>query len=107
MQRWQEQAEQKLAELLRTAESFNKMQDIWTQLAHHQEPGFVAYAKQKAAMYQKMAFSCDDGLSRAGYGGLRAKIMKGKISLLDVVNRCRLDETWSLEDEDGMARVHK
>jgi hypothetical protein len=101
MQRWQEQAEQKLAELLRTAESFKKMQDIWTHLARRQEPGFVAYAKQKAAMYGKMVSSSDEGLVCAGYAGLRARIEKDEISLLDVVEKHRLDETWSIDADDG------
>ncbi|KAJ7930322.1 hypothetical protein B0H13DRAFT_1858952 [Mycena leptocephala] len=35
MQRWQEQKEQKLVELLRTVRSFVKMQHVWTQLADH------------------------------------------------------------------------
>ncbi|KAJ7939696.1 hypothetical protein B0H13DRAFT_2300393 [Mycena leptocephala] len=56
MQRWQEQGEQKLAELLRTIRSFKTMHIVWTRLADMQPPakiGAIAYAKQKAAMFQK------------------------------------------------------
>ena len=84
MQCWQEQIELKLAELLRTARSFRKMQEIWTKLAQHPKPGYSAYAKQKAAMYGRMAHSCDEGLDRVGYGGLRLMMESGG-SLLEFV----------------------
>ncbi|KAF7372608.1 CxC2 domain-containing protein [Mycena venus] len=52
MQRWQEQKEQKLIELLRTVRSFFKMQQVWTQLANghsSNQPGHAAYARQKSS----------------------------------------------------------
>ncbi|KAK7021678.1 hypothetical protein R3P38DRAFT_2533474, partial [Favolaschia claudopus] len=56
MQRWQEQGEQKLAELLRTNRSFLKMEDTWQVLGkRNNQPGHAAYAKQKAAMYRRRA----------------------------------------------------
>ncbi|KAJ6480333.1 hypothetical protein C8R45DRAFT_933261 [Mycena sanguinolenta] len=59
MQRWQEQCEQKLAELLRTNRSFLKMADTWTTVASQTaaacSPGHSAYAKQKAVMHHRRA----------------------------------------------------
>jgi hypothetical protein len=107
MQRWQEQTEQKLAELLRTSESFRKMQEIWTDLSKHHVGGYVAYAKQKAAIYGRMACSCDDGLARAGYSGLRTTLASG-LSLVDFVAAERSKEALILEvdfaDSDSTAR---
>ncbi|KAJ6479795.1 hypothetical protein C8R45DRAFT_1101241 [Mycena sanguinolenta] len=60
MQRWQEQIEQKLAELLRTYRSFTKMQAVWLELAASAvQHGAAAYARQKAAMYMRRASEAD------------------------------------------------
>ncbi len=70
MQRWQEQVEQKLAELLRTARSFAKMQSVWAQLADNQPShrrGAAAYARQKAAMYEKRTVQTREKLQELGY----------------------------------------
>ncbi|KAJ7809343.1 hypothetical protein B0H14DRAFT_3151655 [Mycena olivaceomarginata] len=75
MQRWQEQGEQKLAELLRTNRSFLKMEDTWTALALQNaptKPGHSAYAKQKAAMYRKRAEMAQALILGVGYGDLLA-----------------------------------
>ncbi|KAJ7827942.1 hypothetical protein B0H14DRAFT_2594896 [Mycena olivaceomarginata] len=54
MQRWPEQAEQKLAELLRTNRSFQTMERTWATLASANTlPGHQAYARQKAAMCKR------------------------------------------------------
>ncbi|KAJ6475849.1 hypothetical protein DFH09DRAFT_1109105 [Mycena vulgaris] len=55
MQRWKEQKEQKLVELLRTIRSYVKMQSVWSQLgdSHANQPGHAAYARQKAWMYER------------------------------------------------------
>jgi hypothetical protein len=103
MQRWQEQIELKLAELLQTARSFRKMQEIWTKLAQHPKPGYSAYAKQKAAMYGRMARSCDEGLDRAGYGTLRSTMELGG-SLLEFVEANRLKEKAILDADDLLER---
>ncbi|KAJ7609721.1 hypothetical protein DFH06DRAFT_1148295 [Mycena polygramma] len=58
MQRWQEQKEQKLVELLRTIRSFAKMQKVWTRLGQSHsanQPGHAAYARQKASMHERRA----------------------------------------------------
>ncbi|KAJ6617254.1 hypothetical protein B0H10DRAFT_1948492 [Mycena sp. CBHHK59/15] len=74
MQRWQEQGEQKLGELLRTNRSFTKMQWVWTELAASNDcPGHKAYAKQKAAMYGRRAFEAQEYVKSAGYEALRAE----------------------------------
>ncbi|KAJ7305423.1 hypothetical protein DFH08DRAFT_825113 [Mycena albidolilacea] len=72
MQRWQEQGEQKLAELLRTNHSFLKMEDTWTALALQNaqtKPEHSAYAKQKAVMYRKRAEMAQALILGVGYGG--------------------------------------
>ncbi|KAJ6527315.1 hypothetical protein DFH09DRAFT_1094813 [Mycena vulgaris] len=57
MQRWKEQKEQKLVELLWTIRSYVKMQSVWSQLgdSHANQPGHAAYARQKAWMYERWA----------------------------------------------------
>ncbi|KAJ7798689.1 hypothetical protein B0H14DRAFT_3092881 [Mycena olivaceomarginata] len=69
MQRWQEQKEQKLAELLRTNRSFLKMEATWTALASDSATaGHRAYARQKAATYRTRAQQAQNFVTRAGYG---------------------------------------
>ena len=73
MQRWQEQKEQKLAELLRTNRSFLKMQKTWMALASYTEilgAGHQAYAKQKATTYEKRAEAAQKLVGALGYGDL-------------------------------------
>ncbi|KAJ7663720.1 hypothetical protein DFH06DRAFT_986389 [Mycena polygramma] len=70
MQRWQEQGEQKLVELLRTARSFTKMQSVWSTLAETQpndRQGAAAYARQKAAMYERRASEARKHVKNEGY----------------------------------------
>ncbi|KAJ6569839.1 hypothetical protein DFH09DRAFT_1080569 [Mycena vulgaris] len=57
MQRWKEQKEQKLVELLWTIRSHVKMQSVWSQLgdSHANQPGHATYARQKAWMYERWA----------------------------------------------------
>ncbi|KAJ6547775.1 hypothetical protein DFH09DRAFT_1087529 [Mycena vulgaris] len=57
MQRWKEQKEQKLVELLWTIRSYVKMQSVRSQLgdSHANQPGHAAYARQKAWMYERWA----------------------------------------------------
>ncbi|KAF7335902.1 CxC2 domain-containing protein [Mycena sanguinolenta] len=74
MQRWQEQIEQKLAELLRTGRSFGKMQSVWSELATiSQQDGATAYAFQKSAMYKRRAAEVDTRLRELGYSKLCQK----------------------------------
>ncbi|KAJ7664648.1 hypothetical protein DFH06DRAFT_1392447 [Mycena polygramma] len=74
MQRWQEQGEQKLAELLRTNRSFLRMGDVWWALASTNSlPGHQAYARQKAAMYQRRAEQAQALIGAAGYKDLLAE----------------------------------
>ncbi|KAJ7845179.1 hypothetical protein B0H13DRAFT_1908520 [Mycena leptocephala] len=66
MQRWQEQWEQKLVELLRIRRSFGKMESVWVLLADMQPPeahGSKAYARQKVAIGR-------DKIKAVGYGQL-------------------------------------
>ncbi|KAJ7243463.1 hypothetical protein C8J57DRAFT_1243408 [Mycena rebaudengoi] len=74
MQRWQEQGEQKLSELLRTHRSFTKMEETWSALASTDLPiGHQAYAKQKAAMYRKRAQEAQNLVIKIGHGTLLEK----------------------------------
>jgi hypothetical protein len=73
MQHWQEQGEQKLVELLRTMRSFGKMQWVWAQLAEKQpsdQRGPIAYARQKAAMYDRRRLEARNLVKAGGYGHL-------------------------------------
>ncbi|KAJ6490891.1 hypothetical protein C8R45DRAFT_901278 [Mycena sanguinolenta] len=75
MQRWQEQVEQKLAELLRTIRSFRTMHNVWTQLAAMQpgeKIGAIAYARQKAVMYLRRMGDGQKLVVVTGYGALLA-----------------------------------
>ena len=72
MQRWQEQIEHKLSELLCTGRSFVKMQSVWSQLATiSEQDGAAAYACQKAAMYERRAVEVNTKLQELGYNKLR------------------------------------
>jgi hypothetical protein len=76
MQCWQEQGEQKLSELLRTSRSFAKMKVVWAELAVIQPSnrrGAQAYARQKAAMYERRASEACSKLRGLGYGHLLEK----------------------------------
>ena len=73
MQRWQKQGEQKLVGLLRTMRSFRKMQSVWAQLAENQptdQRGRIAYARQKAAMYDRRRLEARSLVKAGGYGHL-------------------------------------
>ncbi|KAJ7787432.1 hypothetical protein B0H14DRAFT_2629342 [Mycena olivaceomarginata] len=75
MQRWQEQKEQKLAELLRTNRSFLNMVATWAMLAldsMQKSLGHSAYARQKAVMYRKRAERAQALITAVGYGDLLA-----------------------------------
>src|SRR5215471_8085830 len=91
MQRWQEQVEQKLAELLRTIRSFGKMKDIWSQLSSMQPntlPGHIAYANRQSAMYARLESDSKKKLGEAGYKRLLS--MDGPI--VDFVKVKRAEE---------------
>jgi len=97
MQRWQEQIEQKLAELLRTIRSFRTMHSVWTRLAQTQPSdriGSIAYAKQKAAMYLKRTLNAQKLVVAAGYGDLLAE----SANLLDFVEAQRKKEEGFIRD---------
>jgi hypothetical protein len=73
MQRWQEQCEQKLVELLRIRRSFGKMESVWVLLADMQPSeahGSKAYARQKAAMYARRKSEAETKIKAVGYGQL-------------------------------------
>nr|GAT44329.1 predicted protein [Mycena chlorophos] len=74
MQRWREQREQKIAELLRARRSFLRMAQTWNTLAdlNAEKPGYSAYGHQKAAMFTRMAREVEERIKEAGYGELLA-----------------------------------
>ncbi|KAJ7439556.1 hypothetical protein B0H11DRAFT_1934520 [Mycena galericulata] len=86
MQRWQEQGEQKLAESLRTNRSFRRMVDIWGSLASTNAlAGHRAYARQKAAMYQKRAEQVQTLVTAAGFKDL----LQENASIVDRPEQCK------------------
>ncbi|KAJ7436964.1 hypothetical protein B0H11DRAFT_1754208 [Mycena galericulata] len=83
VQRWQEHAEMRLAELLRTIRSFEKWNNVWLDLAKAQSssPGLAAYARQTAATYCLRRERCEKLIIKAGYGAL----LEPGASLVDFV----------------------
>lgn len=72
MRRFQEQVEQKLAELKRTIRSFDKWAVTWSTLAEKAAlPGHAAYAREKAEMYKVMKGAAERELDNRGYRALR------------------------------------
>jgi hypothetical protein len=91
MQRWQEQKEQKLVELLRTVRSFTKMQHVWTQLADHHcanQPGHTAYARKKAAMYDRRAEDARGLVRLGGYD----ELLSPTANVIEFIKRERATE---------------
>ena len=63
-ERFREEVEILEAEFERTITSFNRMSDIWTQLASGVTgPGSAAYAQRKAVMYQGLVEECEQAYS--------------------------------------------
>ncbi|KAF7304596.1 CxC2 domain-containing protein [Mycena chlorophos] len=95
MQRWREQREQKIAELLRTRRSFLRMAQTWNTLAdlNAEKPGYSAYGHQKAAMFTRMAREVEERIKEAGYGELLAPDAK----LVDWVMKKRAVEDTEFE----------
>jgi leucyl aminopeptidase (aminopeptidase T) len=95
MERWQEEKEQKLAELLRTSRSFSQMQLTWTTLAaQSSSPGHAAYARQKAAMYGGFTTRTQQVIRDIGYSELLA--LNG--SIMERVQRERASESALIEN---------
>ncbi|KAJ7491641.1 hypothetical protein B0H11DRAFT_1911907 [Mycena galericulata] len=83
VQRWQEHAEMRLAELLRTIRSFAKWNNVWLDLAKAQSssPGLAGYARQTAATYCLRRERCEKLIIKSGYGAL----LEPGASLVDFV----------------------
>jgi hypothetical protein len=95
MQRWQEQVEQKLVELLRTARSFTKMQAVWLALAERQPShrrGAAAYARQKAEMYAKRAGEARQKIKDTGY----QELLEETANVVSFVDKQRRREAESI-----------
>lgn len=96
MQRWQEQWEQKIAELLQTGRSFAKMQLVWAELAANQpqdRPGAKAYALQKSAMYDRRRRDAYKNLTDIGHGALLGETA----NLIEFVEEQRKKEVEFIE----------
>ncbi|KAJ7443174.1 hypothetical protein B0H11DRAFT_1881567 [Mycena galericulata] len=92
MQRWQEQKEQKLVELLRTIRSFVKMQSVWTKLGDmhlSNHPGHAAYAWQKASMYERRAEEAREYVKIGGYEAL----LSPKANVIEFIEGQRVVES--------------
>lgn len=96
MQRWQEQKEQKLVELLRTVRSFARMQQVWSELAtrHANQPGHAAYASQKAFMYERRAEEAQNLVRLGGYGSL----LEPKANVIEFIEKERSREELYLSN---------
>ncbi|KAJ7256582.1 hypothetical protein C8J57DRAFT_1235441 [Mycena rebaudengoi] len=95
MQRWQEQVEQKLVELLRTARSFTKMQAVWLALAERQPShrrGAAAYTRQKAEMYAKRAGEARQKIKDTGY----QELLEETANVVSFVDKQRRREAESI-----------
>ncbi|KAJ7116742.1 hypothetical protein C8R46DRAFT_1170407 [Mycena filopes] len=100
MQRWQEQWEQKIVELLRTIRSFTRMQDVWTELAQMQPKeclGARAYARQKAAMFNRRKEEGREKVRKLGFGSLLA----AGASVLQFVEAERKKERALVKQEEN------
>ncbi|KAJ7830578.1 hypothetical protein B0H14DRAFT_2593244 [Mycena olivaceomarginata] len=76
MEQWLEEVEILAQELRRAIQGFNKMETVWTALAHdHQgDPGKKAYALKKANMYQEMGKDAQEKFAKVGGTWLRAGV---------------------------------
>jgi len=91
MQRWQEEVEVKLAELMRSIRSFKKLKDVWTELSRSQAddlPGYVAYAKRQAAIYARLEFDSKKKLGEVGY----KQLLSWDGTLVDFMEAKRAEE---------------
>jgi hypothetical protein len=95
-----EEVETLAQEFRRSIFGFRKMCSVWGEMGDQSaKPGYIAYARQKAAMFNRMAEDCDTAFKKAG-GTWPAK---GQ-SLVDHVRaaRPRLEVNW--EEEERKAR---
>ncbi|KAJ6533303.1 hypothetical protein DFH09DRAFT_1092536 [Mycena vulgaris] len=92
MRQWQEQKEQKLVELLWTIRSYIKMQSVWSQLgdSHANQPGHVAYARQKAWMYERWA---EDARNLVRLGGYQA-LLSLTANVIEFIKGERMEEQY-------------
>ncbi|KAJ7848506.1 hypothetical protein B0H14DRAFT_2583018 [Mycena olivaceomarginata] len=76
MEQWLEEVEILAQEFHHAIQGFNKMETVWTALAHdHQEdPGKKAYALKKANMYQEMGKDAQEKFAKVGGTWLRAGV---------------------------------
>ena len=70
MYRWLEQKETLEAEFQRTIKGFDKMTNIWRDMAKSNvgKKGYAAYALQKANMFERMAKECRAKFEKTGAG---------------------------------------
>ncbi|KAJ6583702.1 hypothetical protein B0H10DRAFT_1952501 [Mycena sp. CBHHK59/15] len=95
MKRWQEQGEQKIAELLRSNRSFKRMEATWTTLASTNHlPGHQAYTRQKAAMHRRKAEQAQGFITLVGY----PELLEDNASLVGRVEVDRARESKVVAD---------
>jgi hypothetical protein len=68
MEQWLEEVEILAQEFRRAIQGFNKMETVWTALAHdHQEdPGKKAYPLKKPNIYQEMGKDAQEKFAKVG-----------------------------------------
>ncbi|KAJ7690290.1 hypothetical protein B0H14DRAFT_2652467, partial [Mycena olivaceomarginata] len=76
MEGWQEEVEILAQEFHRAIQGFNKMETVWTALAHdhREDPGKKTYALKKANMYQEMGKDTQEKFAKVGGTWPRAGI---------------------------------
>ncbi|KAF8965358.1 hypothetical protein BDZ97DRAFT_1904028 [Flammula alnicola] len=96
MQRWQEELETLQADFMRCIRTFQKMSEVWKDLAKSNsgEPGKTAYARKKSSMFTEMAIRGQQQFENAGYSN--RVLEEGKI-LADYLEIDRSDLEKSLQ----------
>jgi hypothetical protein len=104
MKRWQEQGEQKIAELLRSNQSFKRIEATWTALASKNHlPGHQAYARQKAAMHRRRAEQAQDFVALVGY----QELLEDNASIIGRVELDRAREAKVVADACHSADLNR
>ena len=68
MELWQEEVEILAQEFCRAIQGFNRMETVWTALAHEhaEDPGKKAYALKTANMFQEMGKDAQEKFTKVG-----------------------------------------
>jgi protein subunit release factor A len=105
MNRWREEYEVRLADLLRCIRYFKRMEEVWLELAATSaKHGHAIYARTVANMYQRMAADAQTNLEVVIPQGI--KLNSGEI-LADYVQEMRDKEDTECELNSIFAQVYQ